>query len=115
MYFPFIIVTTTGAIATLAAAALTAVLIVKGLSILRRSHERIQYADKNSVPSSRIEQKAHKNLDEMEQGLREEPAEKGQRVHEEPAPKDPRTQGPDGKEPSSPWDVHGQELGRQSS
>lgn len=93
MYFVFIIATA-GAIATLAAAALTAVLIVKRLSNLKRGtntdYESTEHADKNFVSSSRVEKEAHKNLDEIEhkeldekdQQIHEEP-DKGQHIHEE--------------------------------
>lgn len=117
MYFAFIIATTAGAIATLAAAAVTAVLIVKGLNTLRdiNTDKGTQHADKTSVPSSRIEQEAHKNLDKVDQGLHEEP-DTGQQIHEELDPKEVGTkEGPDEKERSSHRDVHGKEQGRQPS
>jgi hypothetical protein len=139
MYFVFIIATA-GAIATLAAAALTAVLIVKRLSNLRRStntdYESTEYADKNSVSNSKVKQEAHKNLDELEEGLHKELDEKGHQtqeldekgqnvheeldkkspqIHEELDPKERGTQGLDKKEPNSHWDVHGKDQDRQTS
>lgn len=112
MYFAFIVVTTAGAIAALTAAALTAVLIVKRLSTLRRGTDTDtgspQHADKNSVPASGVEQKAHENLEEMEQGLHEELDEQGQQTHEELNPKEEGTKKElEEKERSSRWDVHG--------
>lgn len=118
MYFAFIIATAAGAIATLAAAAVTAVLIVKRLGTLRKGtrvdYESTQHADKTAEPSSRIKQEAAKNLDEVDHGLQEERDKKGQQTHEELDPKKPGTKkGPDEKEQSSHGDVHGKEQGHQ--
>lgn len=106
MYFAFIVVTTAGVIATLTAAAVTAVLIVKRLSTLRRGTDTDtgspQHEDKNSVPASGVEQKAHENLEEMEQGLHEELEKQELNPKEEGTKKELEE-----KERSSRWDVHG--------
>lgn len=106
MYFAFIVVTTAGVIATLTAAAVTAVLIVKRLSTLRRGTDTDtggpQHEDKNSVPASGVEQKAHENLEEMEQGLHEELEKQELNPKEEGTKKELEE-----KEQSSRWDVHG--------
>lgn len=113
MYFAFIVVTAK-AIATLAAVAVTTVLIVKRLSNLRkgtnRDSESSQHADKNSVPASRVEQEAHENLEEKQQGLHEELEKKGEQKHEELDPKEEDTKKElEEKERSSRWNVHRKE------
>lgn len=112
MYFAFILVTAK-AIATLAAVAVTTVLIVKRLSNLRRGTNRDsespQHADKNSVPASGAEQEAHENLEEKQQGLHEELEKKGEK-HEELDPKEEDTEKElEEKERSSRWNVQGKE------
>ena len=112
MYFAFIVVTAK-AIATLAAVAVTTVLIVKRLSNLRRGTNRDsespQHADKNSVPASVVEQEAHENL-EKQQGLHEELEKKGEQKHEELAPKEEDTKKElEERERSSRWNVHRKE------
>lgn len=104
MYFAFIVVTTAKAIATFAAVAETAVLIVKRLSNLRGKNtdsESPQHADKNSVPASGIEQEAHENL---EMYTRVSRSMKNWTFKEEGTKK-----GLEEKVWSSHWDVHGKE------
>lgn len=117
MYFAFVLATA-GAFATLAAAAVTVVLIVKRLSNLKRTGAKpksTQHADKKPVPRPGMEHEAHQDLDKMEQGLHKELDKKDQQIHEELDPNKQGTKkGLDEEEQSSHWGVRGKEKGGQT-